>query len=118
MALEDAANEIDVAFTRENLRGLAYENPFSGVPSFLRRKLTKKLEGVDLAVTGIAFDQSVTNRPGTRFGPRAIREASTGLAGDCLEKPHLSERRCDRVFIGGVVEFAETGEVCVRGDYK
>ena len=82
MALEDAANEIDVAFTRENLRGLAYENPFSGVPSFLRRKLTKELEGVDLAVTGIAFDQSVTNRPGTRFGPRAIREASTGLAGD------------------------------------
>jgi agmatinase len=27
-------------------------------------------------VTGIPFDQAVTNRPGTRLGPRAIREAS------------------------------------------
>ena len=29
-----------------------------------------------LAVAGIAWDGSVTNRPGARFGPRAIREAS------------------------------------------
>ena len=28
------------------------------------------------------FDQSVTHRPGTRFGPRALREASTLQAGD------------------------------------
>ena len=28
------------------------------------------------AVAGIAWDGSVTNRPGARFGPRAIREAS------------------------------------------
>jgi agmatinase len=32
---------------------------------------------VDIAVTGVPFDQAVTNRPGTRLGPRAIREAST-----------------------------------------
>ena len=82
MALEDAANEVDVAITRKDLRGLAYENPFAGVPSFLRRKLTKDLAGVDLAVTGIPIDQTVTNRSGTRFGPRAIREASTFQAGD------------------------------------
>jgi agmatinase len=35
------------------------------------------LAGVDIAVTGVPFDQAVTNRPGTRLGPRAIREAST-----------------------------------------
>jgi agmatinase len=29
-----------------------------------------------LAVAGIAWDGAVTNRPGARFGPRAIREAS------------------------------------------
>ena len=29
-----------------------------------------------LAVAGIAWDGSVTNRPGARFGPRAIRESS------------------------------------------
>ena len=42
----------------------------------MRRLYTKDLRGVDIAVTGIPFDQAVTNRPGTRLGPRAIREAS------------------------------------------
>ncbi|HPH13324.1 MAG TPA: agmatinase [Burkholderiaceae bacterium] len=32
--------------------------------------------GTPFAVAGIAWDGSVTNRPGARFGPRAIREAS------------------------------------------
>ncbi len=81
MALEDAKHEVDRAFTSE-ATGLGYENPFAGVPSFLRRPLTKDVAGVDLAVTGVPFDQAVTNRPGARFGPRAIREASTLMAGD------------------------------------
>ncbi len=42
----------------------------------MRRKYTRDLTGVDIAVTGIPFDQAVTNRPGTRFGPEAIRKAS------------------------------------------
>ncbi|SNR42138.1 agmatinase [Puniceibacterium sediminis] len=77
MALEDAKTQVDQAFTRTSLGGLSYENAFGGAPSFLRRRYTKDLGGVDVAVTGIPFDQSVTNRPGCRFGPRAIREAST-----------------------------------------
>ncbi|PWK62616.1 agmatinase [Roseicyclus mahoneyensis] len=77
MALEDAKNEVDGAFGRADLKGLAFENAFSGATSFLRRRYTKDLSGVDLAITGIPFDQAVTHRPGTRFGPRAIREAST-----------------------------------------
>jgi hypothetical protein len=55
---------------------LSFENVFAGAPSFLRRRYGKDLTGVDIAVTGIPFDQAVTNRPGTRLGPRAIREAS------------------------------------------
>ncbi|MDH5798809.1 MAG: arginase family protein, partial [Paracoccaceae bacterium] len=77
MSLEDAKTEIDAAFTRKDPRGLSYENAFAGATSFLRRRYTKDLSGVDLAVTGIPFDQAVTNRTGTRLGPRAIREAST-----------------------------------------
>ena len=77
MALEDAKTQVDQAFTRDDARGLSYENAFGGATSFLRRRYAKDLAGVDLAVTGIPFDQAVTNRPGTRFGPRAIREAST-----------------------------------------
>ena len=77
MALEDAKTEIDGAFTRKDPKGLAYENAFAGATSFLRRTYTKDLSGVDVAITGIPFDQAVTNRPGTRLGPRAVREAST-----------------------------------------
>ncbi|WP_099827453.1 agmatinase [Oceaniglobus indicus] len=76
MALEDAKNEVDGAFTRKDRRGLSFENAFGGAVSFLRRQYSKDLTGVDLAVTGVPFDQAVTHRPGARFGPRAIREAS------------------------------------------
>ena len=82
MALEDAKTQVDQAFTRDSLRGLSFENAFGGATSFLRRRYTKDLGGVDVAVTGIPFDQAVTHRPGTRFGPRAIREASSLQAFD------------------------------------
>ena len=77
MVLSNAKTEIDLAFTRKELKGLSYENAFGGSTSFLRRRYTKNLKDVDIAITGVPFDQAVTNRPGARFGPRAIREAST-----------------------------------------
>ena len=82
MALEDASKQIDMAFTRDELKGPSFELTFAGATSFLRRKYTKDLRGVDIAVTGVPFDQAVTNRPGTRLGPRAIREASSLQAPD------------------------------------
>jgi len=82
MALEDAAKQMDMAFTRDDLKGPSYELTFGGATSFMRRKYTKDLTGVDIAVTGVPFDQAVTNRPGTRLGPRAIREASALQAPD------------------------------------
>ena len=77
MALEDAKHEVDNALSRDDLKGLSHENTFGGALSFLRRAYSKDLRGVDIAVTGIPFDHAVTNRPGTRLGPRAIREASS-----------------------------------------
>lgn len=77
MSLEDAKSQVDLAFTRKEDRGPAFENAFGGATSFLRRRYTKDLAGVDLAITGVPFDQAVTNRTGTRLGPRAIREASS-----------------------------------------
>ncbi len=82
MALKNAKDDADTAFSRKDLKGLAFENTFSGATSFLRRRYTKDLTGADLVVTGIPFDQAVTNRPGTRLGPRAIREASSLQPGD------------------------------------
>ncbi|NYS25856.1 agmatinase [Rhodobacteraceae bacterium 2376] len=82
MALQDAEHQVDAALSGPVRRGQVYENTFGGVISFLRRSYSKDLAGVDLAVTGVCFDQAVTNRTGTRFGPRAIREASTLQAAD------------------------------------
>jgi agmatinase len=82
MGLEDAKHDVDGAFARADRRGLAFENAFGGAVSFLRRRYTKDLSGFDLAITGVPFDQAVTNRPGTRFGPRAIRAASSLQAFD------------------------------------
>ncbi len=72
--------EGDQAFRRESLLGRNPEMTFGGALSFLRRNYTKDLTNVDIAVTGIPFDMATSNRPGTRFGPRAIRAGSVGLA--------------------------------------
>ena len=82
MGLEDAKSQVDTAITRDGFKGLSNENTFGGVTSFLRRTYSKDLVGVDVAVTGVPFDQAVTNRPGTRLGPRAIRAASALQAPD------------------------------------
>jgi agmatinase len=66
----------DAAFRRDSLFGTEVEATYAGAQSFMRRKFTRDLRGVDVAITGIPFDQAVTNRPGTRFGPEAIRRAS------------------------------------------
>ncbi|MCB1465062.1 MAG: agmatinase, partial [Nitratireductor sp.] len=42
----------------------------------MRRKLTKEVDDADVIVWGIPLDITVTNRPGARFGPQAIRRAS------------------------------------------
>ena len=72
--------EIDHAFTRESLYGTRHEPTYSGALSFMRRKYTKDLRGVDVAVMGVPLDIATTNRPGTRFGPAGIRAASAHLS--------------------------------------
>jgi agmatinase len=70
----------DHAFTAPSLYGTQVEHTYAGALSFLRRKYTRELDGVDVAVTGIPFDLATTNRPGTRFGPAGIRAASAHLS--------------------------------------
>jgi agmatinase len=70
----------DQAFTRESPYGTRAEPTYSGALSFLRRRYTKNLDGVDVAVVGVPFDLATTNRPGARLGPRAMRAASANLA--------------------------------------
>jgi len=55
--------------------------PYHGIPTFMRLPASRELDGVDVAIVGIPFDSGASNRPGTRFGPRKIREASLLLWG-------------------------------------
>jgi agmatinase len=73
---------IDAAISAPDYRGIHPEPSFSGIQSFYRRRYTKDLTGVDVAIAGIPLDSFVTNRPGTRFGPEAIRRASALLSWD------------------------------------
>jgi agmatinase len=71
----------DNAFTGP-LKGGAMEPTYGGALSFMRRRYSRDLAGVDAVVWGIPFDQATTNRPGARFGPQAIRRASAIFDGD------------------------------------
>jgi agmatinase len=71
----------DNAFTAGDPYGTVTGSPsYAGALSFMRRKFTHDLDGVDVAVTGIPLDIATTNRPGARFGPRAVRAASPGIS--------------------------------------
>lgn len=53
--------------------------PFAGIPSFLDADIRQidplqpDIADLDVAILGIPMDLGVSNRPGARFGPRAIR---------------------------------------------
>ena len=51
---------------------------FTGIPTFCRTPHVASLDLIEsqVAVLGIPFDEGVGYRPGTRFGPRSIREYS------------------------------------------
>ena len=50
---------------------------FSGIPTFFRTPYEQDLSAVDIGVIGVPFDGGVTNRPGTRHGPRELRNQSS-----------------------------------------
>lgn len=67
---------IDHAITARSLTSAATDPTHAGVLSFMRRTYSKSLKGAEAVVWGIPFDAAVSNRPGARFGPQAIRRAS------------------------------------------
>ena len=67
---------IDNAFAARGKAGAASDPTYAGALSFMRRPFTKSVKGADVVVWGIPFDAAVSNRPGARFGPQAIRRAS------------------------------------------
>ncbi|MGF7237507.1 MAG: agmatinase [Frankia sp.] len=49
---------------------------FAGAATFARLPRLDQVPRADIAVVGVPFDSGVTYRPGARFGPEAIRQAS------------------------------------------
>jgi guanidinopropionase len=47
--------------------------PYSGIPTFLGLPQAASAAGLDIALIGVPMDLGVSNRPGARFGPRAVR---------------------------------------------
>ncbi|MGZ8666327.1 MAG: agmatinase [Solirubrobacterales bacterium] len=66
-----------------------YKPDYAGLPSFSGMPYTEdpaELAGADVAIVGAPTDDLVSDRPGARFGPRAIRAAS------CPPGPHLEAK--------------------------
>jgi agmatinase len=76
---------------------------YCGLLTFAGQPYTEdpaELEGFDVAVLGAPMDELVSDRPGTRFAPRAIRAAS------CPPGPHL-ETKVDAFSALRVVDFGD-----------
>ena len=70
----------DQAFLASDNQQTWHEMTYGGALSFARRRYSRRLEDVDVVVSGIPYDCAVTYRSGCRLGPRAIRAGSTQLA--------------------------------------
>jgi agmatinase len=74
---------LDPAERWRRYHGHAWKPSWAGPLTFAELPYTEdpaELEGVDVAVLGAPTDLLVTNAPGARFGPRAIRGATTTAA--------------------------------------
>jgi agmatinase len=94
-----------------NQRSLSY--PFSGIPSFLRTPIQADLGRLDadIAVIGVPTDEGSPYMPGSRFGPRRIREHSLRFDGE-----GYYDGRADRTYLAhelGHGLIADTGDVDV-----
>ncbi|TPW29847.1 agmatinase [Pararhizobium mangrovi] len=70
------SSAIDNAFTAASATTAGSDPTYAGALSFMRRPFSKECTGSDCVVWGVPFDSAVSNRPGARFGPQAIRRAS------------------------------------------
>lgn len=49
---------------------------YAGLATFAKLPLLENLPGADIAVVGVPFDSGASYRPGARFGPAHVRDAS------------------------------------------
>ncbi|MBV8095911.1 MAG: agmatinase [Acetobacteraceae bacterium] len=112
---------------------------YTGIATFFRAPFTEDLVQAEIGIIGVPFDGGVTNRSGTRLGPRAVRDQSTllrtintatGIApfaiarvrdlGDCwIEKPfELQAAHQEISALYGQVIAAGVIPISVGGDHS
>ena len=85
--------------------------PFVGHCSFAKSPICDDWDsiGADVAVLGVPYDMGTQYRPGARFGPRAIREASTLF---CFGHGGAYDHEDDVVYLSaGEVSMVDVGDV-------
>jgi agmatinase len=75
---------------------------YTGIRTFARAPLLSSPDGLDLAVVGVPFDTATSMRPGARFGPAGIRDASL------LLRPWHPVQQVD---VFGALSFADLGDL-------
>ncbi|TRW79362.1 agmatinase [Mycolicibacterium sp. 018/SC-01/001] len=111
---------------------------YAGLGTFARLPLLHEVTRYDIAVAGVPFDSGVTYRPGARFGPAAIRQASRLLkpyhpaldvapftaaqvvdAGDIAANPFDISAAVDQIRTGVAELLVEDGQrvVLLGGDH-
>jgi agmatinase len=95
--------------------GAAVELPYAGVDTFLKadRRAPTDVGGVDAAVLGVPYDGAVSNRPGARYGPGAVREASAWWAYLSGYKGGLTNVRTGRQVDFDALDLVDCGDVPV-----
>ena len=110
---------------------------FAGIATFALLPRLDQVEHADIAVVGIPFDGGVSYRPGARFGPAHVREASRLLrpynpaqdiepfatqqvvdAGDIAANPFSITEAIDQIEAGArALSTNETRLVAIGGDH-
>jgi agmatinase len=85
--------------------------PFSGIPTFAKvpRYDPTEAPAPHAAILGIPTDEATTQHPGARYGPRAIREASTQFPYYKRERGYYDPER-DRPMLADL-EMRDAGDV-------
>lgn len=81
---------------------------YSGIATFGRLsqiELLPESNAIDIAVVGIPFDSGVTFRPGARFGPAHVREASRLLR---------QYNPAQQVYPFGELQVVDAGDIAVN----
>lgn len=100
---------------RESTTGSEVEPAYAGIDTFLKSKPADvgDVAGADAAVIGAPYDNAVSNRPGARFGPRAIRRASGWLAYLSGYKGGLTNMRTGKQVDYSALDVRDCGDVPV-----